>query len=235
MYKEHRVCKTVKSNQLPLWRYLDFWKFLNLLETKSLFFSNSENLGDNNEGRIPQFILKEYLEDDKKNDNHVNEELIKHIEKDFRKSVLISSWSFSERESFAMWKMYAGSNTGIAISTDLDSLKSSFINTERDINIGEVNYINNKNFYYSLSNALFPFVTKLGFYEYENEIRCLTKTTEYENTESRLVKVDLNSLIKRVYISPNSNPEFLMLIKLLRREYKLNFEVCLSEINDSWL
>lgn len=235
MYNEHYVFQTDNSFNKPIWRYMDFWKLLNLLETKSLYFSNSDNLGDNNEGRIPQFILNKMLEQDKGRGNKDNETTNIYLENTLRKSHLISSWCYAERESFAMWKMYAKDKTGIAIETDLNSLKESFNVTSRIVYIGEINYINEDKYYFSTSNLFYPFVTKLDFYKFENELRCITCTTDDEVAESKLVEVDLNLLIKKIHISPNSNPEFRKLIELLKKEYKLTFEICYSKVNDNWL
>lgn len=235
MYKEHYIFQTKNSIDKPIWRYMDFWKFLNLLETKSLYFSNSDNLGDNNEGRIPHFIYVRMLEEDKKNGNNQNQTLNSFLERELRKSHLISSWCFAERESFAMWKMYAKDKTGIAIETNLVLLKESFKNTSRDIYIGEVNYINEENYYFTTSNMFYPFITKLDFYRFENEIRCITVTDSTEIAESKLVEVDLRSLIKKIHISPNSKPEFRNLIELLKEKNGLEFELCYSKISDSWL
>jgi len=235
MYNEHPVFQTENSFDKPIWRYMDFWKFLNLIETQSLFFSNSDNLGDNNEGRIPIFILNRMIKEDELKGNTYNAELNFFLENTLRKTHLISSWSFAERESFAMWKMYAKDKMGIAIETDLGSLKDSFKKTPRNIYIGEVNYINEDNYYFSTSNMFYPFITKLDFYKFENELRCMTTLKDDEISTSKLIKVDLKSLIKKVHISPNSNPEFLKLIKLLKKEYELTFEICYSKINDSWL
>ncbi|MFC0604493.1 DUF2971 domain-containing protein [Winogradskyella pulchriflava] len=214
---------------------MDFWKFLNLLETKSLFFSNSDNLGDNNEGRIPHFILERMIEQDNERGNRNNQDLNDYLESTLRKNHLISSWSYAERESFAMWKMYAKDKTGIAIETDLKLLQESFNKTDRIVYIGEVNYINEDNYHFSTSNMFYPFVTKLDFYRFENEIRCVTITKDDEEPESKLVEIDLSTLIKKVHISPNSKPEFRKLIELLKKEYQLEFEICYSKVSDSWL
>lgn len=235
MHDEHYVFRTTESSDKPIWRYMDFWKLLNLLETKALFFSNSDNLGDNNEGRIPSFILKKMKEQDKERGNKNNENLNAYLEKNLRKTHLISSWSYSERESFAMWKMYAKDKTGVAIETDLQSLKDSFKATSRKVYIGEINYINEDNYHFSTSNLFYPFVTKLDFYKFENELRCITITNDDEEAESKLVETNLDTLIKKIHISPNSKPEFRKLLEILKREYKLEFEICYSKVSDTWL
>ncbi|MDR6160137.1 hypothetical protein QF023_003653 [Chryseobacterium sp. SLBN-27] len=235
MYRTHPTFIIKKSIGQPIWRYMDFWKFLNLLETKSLWFSNAIGLGDNHEGVIPHFVLSQMLEQDKQKGNTSNEDLNNYLEKNLRFETLISSWRYAERESFAMWKMYSKDKTGIAIKTDFESLKKSFDKTERDIYIGEILYIDENNYYYTTSNMYFPFLTKLDYYSFENEIRCITSCGIDEEKCSKLIEVDINILIKEVFISPNTKPEFKKLLELLRREYYLNYEIKFSEVNDSWL
>jgi hypothetical protein len=232
---DHSTFKLKESIGKPIWRYMDFWKFLNLLETSSLYFPNAENLGDNYEGRIPKVVYEMMLALDHQKGNTDNEDLNNYLERNLRKETLISSWTYNENESFAMWKMYAKDKMGIAIKTDLESLKNSFNKTERIIYIGEVNYFNKESFHYPTHNLYYPFLVKLEYYSSEKELRCITSCEHNEKKESKLVEIDLNELIKVIYISPNSKPEFKKMLNLLKVEYKLNFEIKLSEVNDSWL
>ena len=49
MYKEHPSF-TPPCNNAVLWRYMDFTKFISLLDTSSLFFARADKLGDLFEG-----------------------------------------------------------------------------------------------------------------------------------------------------------------------------------------
>ncbi|MFD0796208.1 hypothetical protein ACFQZJ_01950 [Maribacter chungangensis] len=233
--KDHPTFIIKESLHKPIWRYMDFWKFLNLLETSSLYFSNAENLGDNYEGRIPKIVYELMIAEDKENGNTNNQDTNDYLESHLRKETLISSWTYDEKESFAMWKMYAKDKMGIAIKTDFVSLISCFNKTERDIYIGEVSYFDEENFRYPTNNLYYPFLVKLNYYSSEKELRCITSCRHDEEHESKLVEVDLNELVKNIYISPNSKPEFKKMLSLLKTEYKLNFEINFSEVNDSWL
>lgn len=235
MYNNHSTFILKNSINKPIWRYIDFWKFLNLLETKSLYFSDAKNLGDNHEGRIPKVVYDMMLEEDKKRGNNLNERLYNLLEKKLRKKTLISSWTYNEKESFAMWKMYSKDKMGIAIKTDLESLKNCFDKTNRDIYIGEVNYFNEDKFDYPIDNLYYPFLVKLEYYRAEKELRCITSCRKDEVKEGKLVQIDLNSLLKTIYISPNSKPEYEKILRLLRTEYKLDFDIQFSKVNDSWL
>ncbi|WP_026903478.1 hypothetical protein [Pedobacter glucosidilyticus] len=234
MYVKHPVFKESKSLDISIWRYMDFWKFLNLLDNKALFFSNSENLGDRFEGRIPPFVLEKIKLRDEETGSK-SEEIINYIENVCRKTFLISSWSYAERESFALWKMYAKNKSGVAIQTDLYSLKESFNMTTKSIYIGEINYIHEKKYFFDLGNLFYPFMTKFDFYSFENELRCITVNEDYEKNKENLVDIDLKTLIKKVHISQSSKPEFVKLIEQIKKEHNLNFEICYSKINDSWL
>ena len=51
MYKEHPDFKTPPQEAL-LWRYLDFTKFVALLDASALFFVRADKLGDPFEGTL---------------------------------------------------------------------------------------------------------------------------------------------------------------------------------------
>jgi len=232
MYKEYlETYKTLNSINKPIWRYMDFWKFLNLLETSCLYFPNAENLGDKHEGKFPKEVYEMMLENDADFYSFLKEQL----ETKLCKETLISSWTYHENESFAMWKMYAKDKMGVAIKTDLESLKKSFNKTERTVHIGEVTYFNKDNFNYSFTNLNYAFLNKHEYYRFEKEIRCITNCLPNEEVGCKLVEVDLKELIRVVYISPNAKPEYIKLLEMLKIQYQLNFEIELSEVNDSWL
>lgn len=49
MYEEHPVFNP-PSDDAVLWRYMDFTKFVSLLEKSALFFARADKLGDPFEG-----------------------------------------------------------------------------------------------------------------------------------------------------------------------------------------
>ncbi|MDR6969189.1 hypothetical protein J2X31_003216 [Flavobacterium arsenatis] len=120
MYREHPNFFIDKTKNLPLWRYMEFWKFLDLLESSELHFSVVSKLGDQHEGKIPEKIFKLMIEQDEKKGrkNNFAQNYKDYLEKSLREKVLINSWIASEKESFAMWKMYAQEKLGIAVKTN---------------------------------------------------------------------------------------------------------------------
>lgn len=239
MYKEHSTFKIEKTKEQPLWRYMDFWKFLQLVNSSTLFFPVAELLGDQHEGRIPEKVYKIFLEDDEKKGrtNRLTQNYQFTLEKRLRPNTLISSWTASEHENFAMWKMYAKEKLGIAIKTDFEGLKNAFQQYENDIFIGEVFYYNNQNPKYELGNMFYSFLVKHEYYRFENEVRCISSLKkEEEHLNFKNIPVDLNSLIKEVYISKFAeNIGLRNILEKIKKEKALKFNISISGVNDNWI
>ena len=50
MYQEHRSFTRPDDQDAKLWKYLDFTKFISMLETDSLYFARADKLTDRHEG-----------------------------------------------------------------------------------------------------------------------------------------------------------------------------------------
>lgn len=238
MYTEHPEFYIEKTKDLPLWRYMDFWKFLQLINNSTLFFPNIEMMGDQTEGKIPQKIYKMMLEDDERNGrkNNFAKNYKEFVEKKLREKTLILSWNANKNESFAFWKMYAKEKLGIAIKTNIDRLKNSFKVAEENIYIGEVRYYDDENPKYKTGNTFYTFLTKNNYYEFESEVRCITSILKDDEKTTKNIKVDLNELIEDVYISPFAEKSGLIeLIEFLKEKNKLNFNIRISGVNDTWI
>lgn len=237
MYKKHPNFKIDRARDIPLWRYMDFWKFLDLINTQKLFFPNFEHLGDQHEGRIPDRIYQMMIEKETRKGNPKNAENYKNMIEKLRKTHFVSSWISAPTESFAMWKMYAKDKLGIAIKTNLVNLRESFNITARDIYIGEVTYYDDDNPYYETGNTFYTFLAKHNYYTFEKEVRCILETSsEPATVNAHHVDVDLKALISDIYISPFANKKGLVeIIEFLKQKAGLNFKIRISGINDTWL
>lgn len=237
MYKQHPNFIIDQTKELPLWRYMEFWKFLDLLNTSELYFSSVDELGDQHEGKIPENVINSWKA--KLAINKIGKNIDDYIEdlKNSRDEVCTLSWIAKETESFPMWKMYAKEKLGVAIKTNHKSLKKSFEESVQTINIGEIRYYdfsdNKPN--WGLSNIYFNFMAKPNYYETEGEVRCLFDL-KLEKDKRKKVKVNLNELIKEVYISSFAvESGFLKVIEFLKKEYNLSFKIKVSGVNDKWI
>ena len=237
MYNDHPVFEIKKTKDLPYWRYMDLWKFLNLISTSKLFFPNIDMLGDQNEGKIPEEVYSWMVDHYKdkygvKSDHAQNYRRL--VEVDLRTKTLISSWTASKNESFAMWKMYAKEKLGIGIKTNYERLKESFNKTGSIIYIGEVKYFDLDKPEYKVGNTFESFLVKNNYYEFESEVRCITEVLEDEPSVTfKNIEVDLNILIEEVFISPfASETGIIDIIEFIKEKNNLDFKIKVSGVND---
>jgi hypothetical protein len=242
MIKEHPVFIQPSDENIKIWRYLDFTKFIALLDSQSLFFSRSDKLGDPFEGSYPKgsIAIREnsYRNHFKDSDLDKLLNLLRSASDTWRKFVTINCWHMNNHESAAMWKLYLKSNDGIAIQSTYQKLKKSIID-ERDVFTGIVKYIDYEIEVFKPGNLLIPFLFKRKSFEHESEVRAVTiipsTINEKENGEPRVqglnIKVNLNDLIENIYVSPNSQQWFVELVQSVINKFQYKFELLQSNLN----
>lgn len=155
MYVAHAGLPCEISDNVVIWRYLDFTKYVDLLTWDALWFARLNTLGDPFEGTYPaenhaRFtrIATEKLERFK---DATTEEL------DHRFSTLegmarwtskrngvctyVSCWHNNNYESAAMWKLYLKSEEGIAIRSTTRRLVNCLAKCPERIFVSKVKYI----------------------------------------------------------------------------------------------
>ena len=104
-----------------LWKYLRPERFINTLETRTIYFASANQFDDDFEGAVAVQM------DGKTEDPRYRE--MEDIEKAFfalKKLTKISCWHYADYESDAMWKLYAAENKGIAICTTPERMRAAF-------------------------------------------------------------------------------------------------------------
>jgi hypothetical protein len=239
MFQEHPVFEEPENNNVKVWRYMDFTKFVSILEKKALFFTRSDKFRDKYEGTIGIFNRKAYPSVYSKYD--LSLEQIEKIYNDTinfnmasRERTIISCWHINDYESAAMWDLYLRNNEGIAIQTTYEKLKESFKNENRTIYIGKVKYIDFDNEWTPEGNSLYPFVHKRKSFEHENELRALhwifpmDSPTPFEFGD--YINIDLQLLIDKVYVSPDSPKWFAEIVQSVMLKYDVNKPVVHSNL-----
>jgi hypothetical protein len=111
-----------------LWRYIDFTKFVAMLETRALFFARADKLGDPLECSLTRSEVEERRTFErnlrKRGRPVVLHSLTPDIVRDTVKNTIVSCWHMNEGESMAMWKLYLSSGEGVAIRSTFDRLTS---------------------------------------------------------------------------------------------------------------
>ena len=180
-------------------------------------------------------------------------ENIENIANDFKKakqSTFVNCWHINKDENFAMWKIYACSDASIAIVTDIEMLKNS-IKTDKNIKGAIVKYEDKKLFspqniesvkHFNHYKKLQETVRKAALYkrkhvEYEKEFRLIYQYNNLYDEDKNYITVDINKLIKYIYISPmakiyikNTIIQTLNKIKL-NKNFNLNIEKIIKDSN----
>ena len=182
MYKELEGINPPRDKD-TLWRYTDFEKFVNLLDTKSLFYTRADKFEDPYEGFIPQSMMEAYKQSLKRVAPEKFVEAIMKGNEDSRKYVMCNCWHQNEVESMAMWEKYHMRNSGVAIKTTMQKMKNS-LSGKFSVYIGKIEYIYDNtdddqymhNFLKSKIKlakklAYFPYFRKRKEYEHEKEVR----------------------------------------------------------------
>ena len=185
MYKEHPNF-TPPPPEAVLWRYMDFTKFVTLIDRKSLFFVRADKLGDPFEGSTSQIntTLHPHIYEDR--DQSARQAIAENM-KSLRRFMLVNCWHWSEHESDAMWTRYSRLYDGIAIKTTFEGLSSGFTG-DADVYIGKISYVGYQSVFIPENNAFYFYLHKREAFGHEKEVRAIImKMPEHSGDGGSLV------------------------------------------------
>jgi len=243
MYKEHPVFEKPEDENAKIWRYMDFTKFISLLDKSALFFARADTLNDPFEGSYSKANIQLRPEIYK---NGIPPKALEDASKFYKfntKCTVINCWHLNEHESAAMWRLYLKSNEGIAIVSTFNRLKDCFKAGNHNIHIGKVKYIDYEKDWLPEGNTFYPFVHKRKSFEHEQELRAVIQEHSYKKSggidwfkppfdDGIYVQVDLNVLIDKIYLAPTSPQWLFKLVISVTRKYGLDQEVLQSSLDD---
>lgn len=191
---------------------MDFAKFCDLLEKRSLFFSKPENFKDPWEG----FFTKKHFEEQSYENfppqaRKAMVEMAKNSHPELtRKTLAVNCWHINDSESEAFWRNY--SERGVAIQSTFGRLRDSFKeNLDYTIYIGEIEYKNHEVDTIDVGNLFNSILWKRKSFEYERELRAVIWEKEFsgpgsprlfDTPKGQNMKVDLGILIENIYTTP---------------------------------
>ncbi len=210
-----------------VWRYMDFTRFVSMLENRGFFFSRLDRLGDPFEGSLSRADedLREHYSDSVR-------AAAASFTVNSRKRVMVNCWHMGAHESEAMWKLYADGGRGLAIQSTYDKLCRAV--SGAITGVGLVRYIDyaaermdERHPFYS------AFLHKRKSLEHEKEIRALIYNRDGEISDrGEFVKVDLLSVIDIVHVAPESEAWYEQLVRSVVARYGLDIPVHRSSLED---
>lgn len=183
------------------------------------------------------------------------EETLPEMAKLSRKSSYLNCWHLNSRESMAMWESYSIEGRGIAIQSKVARIKKGlrekggYINREdtpvpneaprkKIFTLGAVRYIDYDKQLIPEGNLYAPLFHKRLSFKHEQEFRVATSLfskflgEEEINLEKDIelpvgmhIKVDLETMIENIYISPTSTNWFCELVKKIVERYGFNSDI----------
>jgi len=245
-FEAHPYCVTPQSEDAPLWRYMDFAKFVWTLEHNALYLCRLDGLEDTFEGCLPESIVpsvvaanEEWYDPTKNFDQTLPARIVDMT----RNVTFVNCWHMNAHESAAMWKLYGGALNGIAIRSTYARLKASFGGYPGRVNIGVVRYIDFRSEFANPYSAVALATPKRKSFEHEREIRVLAGPdptdpgVDREKLErglrtvnSLIVAVNLSKLIASVHVAPSAPAWFGDLIAAVMRRYGRDEEVIHSDL-----
>ena len=170
MYKEHPAFTSPPADAV-LWRYIDFTKFLSLLQEQALFFARADRLGDPFEGSFSKANIA--LRPTIYNEHHEKfSAQLANFAFQSRRFTLVNCWHESPHESEAMWRLYGSAGGSLAIRSDCKSLVDSLADDD-DVYIGRVTYVDYNHYFIPESNTFFPYLHKRHSFQHEREVRAV--------------------------------------------------------------
>jgi hypothetical protein len=236
--KEHECFKHPDNKSVKIWRYMDFSKFVSLLETSALFLARVDKFDDpyegarshvNSDDEVRALLYQDVpLESLKK----MSAAIASFMEWS-RLWTYVNCWHVNEYESDAMWRLYARSNEAVAIQSTFEKLYS---NVGSKAYIGLVDYIDYEKQWMPENNSFWPFVHKRKSFEHEKELRILIQNlpktsgenpvfdyVKINNEFGRLLPVNLQYMIDSVYVAPTAPKWFHDAVAGVMKKYECAF------------
>ncbi|MBN1917434.1 MAG: DUF2971 domain-containing protein [Verrucomicrobia bacterium] len=237
--REHDIFQAPDDPDARIWRYMDFTKYVSMLEQRGLFFCRAHRLGDPFEGSWPEAhrVWRSEFQSRFRVDFAVK---MGNFSRWLRKWTMVNCWHINQRESAAMWGLYASSSKAVAVCSTYAKLRDVL---DESCHVGVVRYIDFDKDAFPADDFFWPFVHKRTSFEHEKEVRAVTHDLPHnadgldltaEPTDDGCWKaVGLSALITQVYVAPGCRPWFADLVKKVTERYSLDKPVEQSSLDSA--
>lgn len=128
-----------------------------------------------------------------------------------RSNTFICCWHLNEYESEAMWRLYCGTDGGVAVQTTYSNLVES-ISTEYDTYVGLVRYVDYATTTFESGNAFWPVMHKRAAFSHEQEVRLVRYWGDppYPDTSPNELHHpwDIERLTSQIWVDPYQQKYF---------------------------
>lgn len=211
-----------------LWKYMDFWKFQDMLEKAALYFSRQDRFVDPFEGRFAKANEVGFSKTDQAMYDAypmINRSLTqaKNQYETHRYCVFISCWHRNKKESREMWNAYTTGPNSVVVVTSAKALYQFIPDCvmKSPVKYHAENYRRSEVFGWNTLSFYKP-----DSHGFENEFRMLRTLGDNESVSwdspddfGRLVKVNLRRIVHRVIAHPKANAALKSKTEALLRQH----------------
>jgi Protein of unknown function (DUF2971) len=243
------------SDEATIWRFMDYPKFFSMITERRLHLAQIAILRteDPFEGHetdklkeiikrinVPGFAegLSKVFFGDSTRANYLKtvygeDNFIKELDRKAH-TTYANCWHVNEHESAALWRLYTQDGAGVAIKSSISKLRESLVNSQENIHVGSVEYIDYEHEFIG-GNGYQQFFSKRKSFEHEKELRICVITHPYQGPDdiSLLPKnlsicCDITKLIDKIYISPHSPFWHLKTIQAIAGSFNIDAEIIIK-------
>ena len=201
-----------------LWRYVDLYRLLDLLQTSELHLTRVDQMEDRWEGAYSSVNVAQrptIYGDAWPKMSAAFPQMYMYT----RTHTYVNCWYVGSEESYAMWRLYDAAGKGVAIKTNATRLKAALQGSLLILG-SKVQYVDYNKTYIPEGNVLFPYIHKRRSFAHESEYRLINlwSPKALEVDENKVAtrtepdapppflreSVNLGTLIEATYVSPDA-------------------------------
>jgi hypothetical protein len=224
---EYHPDLTTPPNRTVLWRYMDFAKFVEMLESRTLWFARIDQLEDPLEGTHTDAELAGI----RKNLGETRAQALIDVFRSARSELYVNCWRSGSAESLAMWDLYGKGSGIVAVKSTVGRLREAAATYDKPVYISKVKYVD-WNDRPGIDNVLVACSRKDLSYQHESEVRVIVfETSDNLDTKRGLgirLPVDMERLITEVMVGPREQKWVERLSERVMERYGLSQQVVAS-------
>jgi len=245
-YETHPDLPDIEDPGTVLWRYVDLYKWLDLLQTSELHLTRADQMEDRWEGSYSEvnLALRPSLYGEQW---AIMAPAMPQMYQHGRTHTYLNCWYLGSGESYAMWKIYDAAGKGVAIRTTAGRLKESLIGPCRPVIFGaKVQYADYGKSFIPEKNLFLPYIYKRSSFSHESEYRLLAmwspKVLEMDEQNRAICRepdlpplflrehVNLDRLVEAVYVSPDAPDWVARVVREVTGKYMPHLDVRHSDL-----